>query len=101
MASASHEAFELALGPGQRLLHRFALEVAHDHLGLHALQIDLPRDLWRGRRRRNRQRLVMVRVGIVVEGALGGPHLRPGLEALELGEGGNVVALARLHHLGG
>jgi hypothetical protein len=31
--SASHEPFELAFRPGQRLLHLFALVEAHRHLG--------------------------------------------------------------------
>ena len=40
-ASGAHEAFALALGPGEHVLHRLALEQAHDHLGLHALRVDL------------------------------------------------------------
>src|SRR5581483_10096978 len=76
----AHEALELAHGPGQRLLHRLALHVAHDPLRHQALRVDLHRNLVRGRRRRDRQDLVIVRVGIVIERALGRPDLGPGLE---------------------
>src|SRR5438128_7913616 len=43
--SGPHVAFDLALRPGERLLHRFALHEPHDHLGVHRLGIDLHGDL--------------------------------------------------------
>src|SRR5712691_6818525 len=46
-SSGSHEAFDLALGPGERLFQRFALHEAHHHLGLDRLGIDLHGDLRR------------------------------------------------------
>ena len=79
-ASGPHEAFDLALGPGQRLFHRLALQVAHGHLGHDALRVDLHGDLGRRRRRGDRQDLVVVRVRVVVERALRRPFLGPGLE---------------------
>src|SRR5690606_36800046 len=36
--SRPHEAFDFAFGPGQRLLHRLALAVAHAHLGQRRLR---------------------------------------------------------------
>src|SRR5467141_671796 len=48
-SSGSHEAFDLALGPGERLLQRLALHEAHHHLGLDRLGIDLHGDLRRRR----------------------------------------------------
>ena len=44
-SSGPHEAFDLALGPGQGLFHRLALHEAHDHLGLDRLGVDLMGDL--------------------------------------------------------
>jgi len=38
---AAHKAFQLAFGPGQRLLHGFALVEAHAHLGQCGLRVDL------------------------------------------------------------
>src|SRR6185312_16426912 len=45
--SVAHVAFELAVGPGQRLLQRLAVEVADGHLALQARGIDLLGDLVR------------------------------------------------------
>jgi hypothetical protein len=46
--SGAHEAFQLALGPGECFLHRLALQMAHDHLGMDPLAIDLHGDFrWR------------------------------------------------------
>src|SRR5262249_41694382 len=65
--SGPHEAFDLGFGPGERLLHRLALHEPHDHLGLDRLVINLVRDLRWGGGCCNGQRLMFVRVGIVVE----------------------------------
>ena len=43
----AHEAFDLSLGPGQRLLHRLTLQMAHGHLRHQALRINLLGDLRR------------------------------------------------------
>src|SRR5262245_12137315 len=68
--SGAHEPFDLGFRPGQRLFHRFALHEPHRHLGLDRLGVDLHRDLrWRGLRG-DREDLVIVRVGIVIERAL-------------------------------
>ena len=79
-ALVAHEAFDFARRPIQRLLHRLALEVADRHLGLDALVVDLLGDLVRRGRRGDREDLVVVRVGVVVERALRRPFLGPGLE---------------------
>src|SRR5262252_8510670 len=66
LPSGSQEALNLALGPNQGLVHRLALQMAHDHLGMDRLHVDLEGDLGWRRRCCDRQRLVVVRVGIVV-----------------------------------
>jgi hypothetical protein len=48
---AAHEPLELALGPGERLFHRFALQIANRHLCHDALCIYLPGNLGRRRSR--------------------------------------------------
>src|SRR4029077_21138865 len=63
------------------------------------LGVDLESDLGRSRRRSNRQRLVIVRVWIVVERALGRPFLGPGLERRQFLERGQVVAARRRDQL--
>src|SRR4051794_41946179 len=68
--SASHVAFALAFRPGQRLFHCFALVVAQAHLCANGLRIDLLGGLWGGRGGGGRQRLVVVRGWVVVEGSL-------------------------------
>ena len=89
--SLSAQASTFAIGS---LLRRRA-----DHLGLHALGVDLLRDLRRSWRRGDRQDLMVVRVGIVVERALGRPFLGPGLEVGQLLERRQIVAGAGRHHL--
>src|SRR6267142_2666412 len=92
ITSAPHEAFELAFRPGQRLLHGLALVVAQTHLGQRRPRVDLLRDLRRSRRSRNRQGLVVVRVGIVIERTLWRSFLGPCLQGGELLECRQVVA---------
>src|SRR4029078_11067987 len=75
--SAPHEAFALTFSPGEHLFHGFALVITQAHLGQGRLRIDLLCDLWRGGRRGDRKRLVVVRVRIVVERALRRPFLLP------------------------
>src|SRR5262249_62078655 len=58
--SGAQEAFDLAFGPGQGLVHRLALPMADDHLCLDRLGVDLERGLWWGRRRGERQGPVVV-----------------------------------------
>src|SRR5687768_15656244 len=49
--SAAHETFELAGRPAEHLVHRLALQrVAHHHLRLQTMAVDLHRDLVRRRR---------------------------------------------------
>src|SRR5262249_32626849 len=43
----THEALQLAFGPGDRLFHRLSLHVADGHLGHHALGENLRGDLGR------------------------------------------------------
>src|SRR6266699_2800862 len=54
--SRAQEALDLVLGPGQCLLPRLALEVAHRHLGHDTLDVNLPHDLRRGAWRVHDQR---------------------------------------------
>src|ERR1700737_2544548 len=97
IASAAHEAFELAFRPGQRLLHRFALVEAHAHLGQGRLGVDLLSDLRRRRRCRDRKRLVVVWIRVMKERALRRSFLGPCLQRGELLECRQVVAAARRH----
>src|SRR6266702_3111484 len=97
--SRAQEAFDLVLGPGQRLLHRLALEVAHRHLGHDALDVDLHRDLRRGRGPGDRQALVILWVGIMIQCSLRRLFLRPGFKGGEIGERRQVVAAACSHQL--
>src|SRR5262249_61954636 len=62
--SGAQEAFDLAFGPGQGLVHRLALQMAGDHLGLDRLGVDLGSELWWVRRRCGRQDLGVVRVWV-------------------------------------
>src|SRR5258706_8675343 len=59
-SSAPHEAFALIFRPGEGLLHRLAPRVAEAHLGQRRLHVDLLCDSWRGRRGRDRQRLMVI-----------------------------------------
>src|SRR4051794_13598993 len=82
--SSPHEAFDLALRPGERLFDRLALQVADDHLGVNRLGVDLMRDLGRRRSGCHRQDLMIVRVRIMIERTLRRPFFLPGLEGGEL-----------------
>src|SRR5262249_39517602 len=53
--SGPHEAFDLALGPGEGLFQRLALHEPHHHLGLDRLRINLDSDLGRSGLRRDRE----------------------------------------------
>src|SRR6476646_165839 len=66
----THEPFDFVRSPSEGLLEWLALEVANRHLGLYTLVVDLLGDLVRRGRRGDREDLVIVRVGIVVERAL-------------------------------
>src|SRR5690242_12724061 len=53
VCSRPHKAFQLAFGPGQRLLHRLALVVTDGHLGHETLHVDLHGNLVRRGSRRD------------------------------------------------
>src|SRR6266545_4976935 len=97
--SSPHEPFDFALSPGQRLFERLALHEPHHPLGLDRLGINLHRDLRRRGLGRDRENLVIVRIGIVIERALGRCLFGPHLERRQLLERRQVVAGARIHHL--
>src|SRR5262249_11668709 len=95
----AHKPFYLRLSPRKRRLHCLAPQITHRHLGHNALRKDLRRDLGRCRSPRNRQDLVVVRIGIVVERALRRPFLSPGLQRREFRKGRQVEAAARRYKL--
>jgi hypothetical protein len=81
-ASVAHEAFEFPGCPVQRLFHCLALEMAHRHLGLQRLDGDRFAELVRCRRAGDRQDLVVVGIGIVIERARRRPLKGPSSSAL-------------------
>src|SRR5258706_3039653 len=97
--SNAHEALELRGRPADRLFDRLAaLRALRDELGRDGLGIDLRRDL----RRRGESRDLQDLPGlgwIVVQRALGRAFVGPRPEIVQLGEGRDVVPLARRDHL--
>ena len=69
------------------------------HLGQRRLGVDLLGDLRRRRRCRDRQRLMLVGIGIVEQRALRRPFLGPGLQGRQLLERRQIVAAAGRHEL--
>src|SRR5215218_1572666 len=66
--SAAREVAQFALGPGERLVHRFAaLGDAGDHLGVDRLVVGLHRDLGRRRGEGDAELALLVRLVRIVE----------------------------------
>src|SRR6266567_9219364 len=97
LSSDPHEAFALAFRPGERLFHRFALIVTQAHFRQRGLYVDLLRNLWRRRRGRNRQLLMVMGVGVVIERALRRPLFLPNLQRGQLLVCRQVVTAAGDH----
>src|SRR6185436_6829428 len=97
--SDPHEAFEFGLRPRGGFLDRLAaLRDLGDELGRDGLRVDLRGDLRRRREARDLQDLAGLG-RVVPQRALGRAFLGPRLEVVELGERGDVVALACRNHL--